>query len=137
MTENAKKFLELVSSDEALKEKLKNVKSLEEALKIAAERGFQLTEEDIREESQGKGEVALDDDEAEAVAGGVCACPVAGGGTAGGKQCACFLYGHGKDDNGHGMECLGWGGVGDDVEVGTVNGFDSKSADTPAYARNE
>ena len=44
MTENAKKFMELVSSNEALKEQLEGIKTVEEGFQIAAELGFQLTE---------------------------------------------------------------------------------------------
>ena len=48
-------------------------------------------------------------DELDAVAGGVCKCPLVGGGTGNGKQCACGFYGTGKCDNGEECVCGFWG----------------------------
>ena len=106
MTENAKKWMELVSRNKELQEKLMamNNKTLEEAKKnviaLAGENGVTLSDEDFtpvpREE--------LSDDELDDVAGGGgCGCPLAGGG--GGKdartgkayKCGCFTVGSGGE----------------------------------------
>ena len=59
----------------------------------------------------------LSEDELEAVAGGVCGCAIAGGGTGTGKQCACvFPVGTGQNDSGKKCVCPGAFGAGlDDV----------------------
>lgn len=49
--------------------------------------------------------IELSGDELEAVAGGVCFCLAAGGGTGTGKQCACVLGGYGKNDSGRICHC--------------------------------
>ena len=47
MTDNAKKFLEAVSKDEALKKELMTAKDTEEALTIAKAHGYELKAEDF------------------------------------------------------------------------------------------
>ncbi len=73
MSENMKKFLELVSKDETLKQKMQAFKDMEPAdaisagITLAKELGIELTEADFaKEKSAGE----LSDDELDAVAGG-------------------------------------------------------------------
>ena len=101
MTENMKKYLELISGDE---EAMKNLNeqepsSIQEAkeriIADAAEKGITLTEEDFAETGE------LSEDELEAVAGGKeCVCVIGGGGTATLEiyedTCACVLAGAGR-----------------------------------------
>ena len=79
MTENLKKFLEALSGNAELIEKVNNAKSGEEIAELAKTLGFSLTEEDFKAP---EGEVS--DDELEGVAGGLvlgsCACFAGGGG---------------------------------------------------------
>ncbi len=120
MTENMKKFLELVSQeDEAY---VKKVTSLDKegVIALAAEKGITLTDADFTQ-SEEEGEVSLD--EADAVAGGKkCTCTGIGGGnktkknadgscgcvgigigndTDGDERCLCVGYGEGKACNGY------------------------------------
>jgi predicted ribosomally synthesized peptide with nif11-like leader len=75
MTENMKAFLEKVSSDEALKEKVKALESIKDldkckaaAVELAKEAGFTLADEDfVSDTAEGE----LSDSEMDAVAGGV------------------------------------------------------------------
>ena len=101
MTENMKKYLELISGDE---EAMKNLNeqepsSIQEAkeriIADAAEKGITLTEEDFAETGE------LSEDELEAVAGGKeCVCVIGGGGTATSSvyedTCACVIGGAGS-----------------------------------------
>ena len=98
MTDNAKKFAEAVSKNEAMKKELEALgkNDVVAVIKVAAKHGFTLTEEDFKAEAMEE----LDEDELEAVAGGVCVCLVAGGGTGWGKQCACVIGGKGTNDSG-------------------------------------
>ena len=111
MTDNAKKFLEAVSKDEALKKELMTAKDTEEALTIAKAHGYELKAEDF--------EVAKMDepseDEMEAVAGGEvggCGCVGIGGGGGAGLACGCLGVGFGKGAGG-GCGCFGAGGGGE------------------------
>ncbi len=93
-----RKFLEAITKegDKAFIEKLNKAETPEAVIALAKEKGFALTEADVKPESR-SGE--LSDDELEAVAGGkACYCAVGGGGEAdrGDKVCACVLYGYGR-----------------------------------------
>ncbi len=125
MSENMKKFLELVSKDETLKQKMQAFKDMEPAdaisagITLAKELGIELTEADFAKEKSG-GE--LSDDELDAVAGGGgCGCAGAGGG--GGTDindgdtygCACVAYGQGGDGHVDDFNCFCFfGGAGVD-----------------------
>ena len=105
MTENMKRYLELISTDEAARKQLNEQEpsSIQEAkervIADAAEKGITLTEEDFVEDTE-TGE--LSDDELEAVAGGKeCICVIGGGGTATHTTettCACVIAGGGRGD---------------------------------------
>ena len=130
MTENLKKFLDAVSKDDALKEKLNALgsdhdESVSGAISLAKAIGILLSKDDFEVP---EGEVS--DAELETVSGGIkvtpkdivdgyCFCLAAGGG--GGKEekehevfgCACVAYGQGGDaKNDHWLcQCyLGGGG---------------------------
>ncbi len=90
MTDNLKKFLELLSQeDEAFIERVNRADDAG-VIAIAKEKGLALTEEDLAQ-FEPEGEVPLD--EADAVAGGKqCVCVLGGGGQPSGKcdlVCAC------------------------------------------------
>ena len=103
MTENMKKYLELLSKDEEAQKKLNEQEqaSIQEAkekiIADAAERGITLVEEDFATPAD-TGELA--EDELEAVVGGKpCYCAVGGGGTgthSTEKTCACVIVGIGQ-----------------------------------------
>jgi len=103
MTENMKKFLEAVSSNAELVEKIKSADK-ESLIVLAKEMGLELTGADFdMPESQ-----PLCDDELDAVAGGGdCWCAAGGGGTKGGKGgvCACVGAGTGGDSTNDGLRC--------------------------------
>ena len=104
MTENIKKLLEKISQDEALQEKAKQMDSKEKLIAFARELGFELTEDDFKEETEQVKSGEIDDDELEAVAGGArCMCAAAGGGKQSKrsheKRCACIGYGQGDWSN--------------------------------------
>ena len=99
MSENMKKFLELVSKDEEMKKRMmdfndmETAKAIQAGIDFAKELGIELTEADFVKEKAG-GE--LNDDELDAVAGGGgCGCPVGGYGEGDGYTCACVGYGQG------------------------------------------
>ena len=117
MTENMKKFLEKLSSDKALAERVGRMNS-DEIIRAAGELGIVLTDEDFAEqEAQG----ALSDEELDCVVGGdKCGCVVWGVGKSGGKnsglkKCTCTNAGGGDfDDKNKTQRCfclLGGGGV--------------------------
>lgn len=117
MTDNAKKFAEAVSKDEAMKKELEALGKNDEAavikaavIKIAAKHGFTLTEEDFKAADMNE----MNEDELEAVAGGDCYCPVGGSGTGNGKQCVCVVGGKGESDSGTLCICVLAGGGADD-----------------------
>ncbi len=94
MTENMKAFLDAISNNEELKEKVDEInKKEEEELKghiaeyisLAKEVGITLTEEDFQPEKDAE----MNDEELEAVTGGSLICGVGGGG----YQCGCFVVG--------------------------------------------
>ena len=107
MNENVKKFMEALQADAELEnalnqalEGLKPEEKADAALKFANEKGFDISEADLNPEGQ---EVSLD--ELDNVAGGVCACPVVGGGdgtdvkTGTSYTCVCVVFGDGYNDN--------------------------------------
>ena len=98
MTENLKKFLELVSKDEALAAKIGTM-GKDELIALAKGLGIELTDADLTKPAAQE----LSDDDLDTVAGGSdvsCACAMGGGGTkdANDKTCACVLAGVGYDD---------------------------------------
>ena len=115
MNENLKKFLEKVSEDKALAEKVSAEKDPAALIPLAKEMGIELTEADLKKPVE-----ELSDDELDTVAGGgdvSCACAMGGGGTkdANDKTCACVLAGVGyaKDKS---ERCLcGFAGYGYDT----------------------
>ena len=124
MSENLKKFLDLIASNKELEAKalacneLGEEKGAEAMIALAKEFGIVLTASDLeKKEETASGE--LDDDELDAVAGGGgCGC-FAGGGGGGidsndGKKygCACVVYGQGGDGRGKDSNCLCVGGGG-------------------------
>ena len=124
MTENMKKFLEAVSKDEALREKV-NTMDKDAIIATAKELGIELTETDF---AQPEGE--MNTDELDAVAGGgVCACVTAGGGKAGGydKACGCYILGGGDGTGSNGLYarcfCV-YGGGGEVAEGPKTTNYD-------------
>ena len=118
----SKKFLEAVSKDSALKSELEQatLAALGEFLKSKGleEEAGKIAEAAMEKVAEAHGFKAdemteLSEDELEAVAGGVCACPVAGGGTGTGKACACAAVGFGTNDSGKKCACC-LGGYGHD-----------------------
>ena len=115
MNENLKKFLEKVSEDKALAEKVSAEKDPAALIPLAKEMGIELTEADLKRPVE-----ELSDDELDTVAGGgdvSCACAMGGGGTkdTNDKTCACVLAGVGyaKDKS---ERCLcGFAGYGYDT----------------------
>ena len=118
MSENLKKFLELIAINKELEAKalacneLGKEKGKEAMLALAKECGIELTLADL-EEKEEPASCELDDDELDAVAGGGgCACLAGGGG--GGTDsndgrtygCACVGYGQGGDGRASDMNCI-------------------------------
>lgn len=107
MTDNMKKFLELISSNEELTAKVSGT-SHEETIAIAKEVGIELTDADFEAQS-----CEIGDDELDAVSGGdKCYCAMGGGGTAsaGQQTCACVMGGAGFTKTGGINRC--WCAVG-------------------------
>ena len=78
MTDNLKTFLEAVSQDREFTKRLTKAETPEAVIALAAEKGFTLTQEDLKQEPASGG---ISDDELEAVAGGkTCGCFFGGGG---------------------------------------------------------
>lgn len=99
MTENLKKFLEMVSKDETLSAMVGTM-GKKELLALAKELGLELTEADLATLAVQE----LDDDDLDTVAGGSnvsCACAMGGGGTkdVNDRTCACVAAGIGYDVN--------------------------------------
>lgn len=113
MSENLKLFLEKISEDKALADKVGAETNPEVLIAMAAEMGIALTADDFKKQE-------LSDDELDAVAGGgdvSCACALGGGGTkdSDDKACACVLAGAGYSKNG-GERCVcGFAGYGYDT----------------------
>ena len=115
MIDNFKKFLEIVSKDEALKQKALAFNDMEKedairvAIALAKEVGIELTEADFPVKEANN---ALADDELDAVVGGNCFCSLAGGGDGtdarDGKTygCACVGYGQGGDGRASDTNCI-------------------------------
>lgn len=107
MTDAMKKFLEEVSQDRELCEKMNALETPEEIIALAAEKGLTVTEEDLKPDTSA---VKLSDDEMEAVAGGgkpnVCVCVAGGGGESDipSAVCACVGPGLGRG-YGNGIRC--------------------------------
>ena len=96
MSENLNKFLELVSKDAELTEKVR-VADPETLITIAKEAGIDLTVADLEQSS-----VEMSDAELDIVAGGTdCYCAVGGGGTGDNndKTCVCVVSGGGETKN--------------------------------------
>ena len=118
MSENLKKFLDLIGSDKELEAKalacneLGEEKGKEALNALAKENGIELTEADFAKKEK-PSSCELSDDELDAVAGGGgCAC-LAGGGGGGidsndGRAygCACVGYGQGGDGRASDMNCI-------------------------------
>lgn len=97
MTENMKRFMELVSANRELANRLNSAPE-DEIIAMAKSLGVALTAADFERRDGG-----LSDDELDAVSGGgVCACVLGGGGAEdkSDKTCACVLGGGGEDRNG-------------------------------------
>lgn len=115
MSENLKKFLEKVSEDQALIEKVSAEKEPAVLISLAKELGFELTEADFARPVE-----ELNDAELDTVAGGgdvSCACAMGGGGTkdSNDKTCVCVLAGAGYAKNGRDRCVCGFAGYGYDT----------------------
>ena len=105
MSDNLKKFLELVSKDENLKQKMQSFnemepkKAIQASIALAKELGIELSEADfVNKKADGE----LSDDELDAVAGGDCGCFAGGGGNVTDSDgteltCVCVAVGAGYD----------------------------------------
>ena len=128
MTENMKNWLEVVSKDKALQEKLMKLK--DEApehqkatvTRMAKEKGIVLTTEDFASAESEE----LSDDELDAVAGGGgCGCPVVGGGAGADPKtgekfsCGCFSCGCGEENGKDHCFCPIIGGGTDEANLDT------------------
>ena len=121
----SKEYLVAVSQDATLRAEAENA-AFEALVDFLKERGLEeeagktieAATEKFAEAHGFKPEYSgsLDLDELDAVAGGVCACPGAGGGTGNGKQCVCIIggKGHGDGSNAHNCICFVGGGGEDD-----------------------
>lgn len=112
MTENIKKLLEMLSTNEELQDKLSKA-SKDEIISIAKDNGITLSDADFEQSGE------FSDDELDSVAGGKqCKCIFGGGGTGesskDNKTCACVISGWGHQNNGDlRCHCTG-GGIGHD-----------------------
>jgi len=119
----SKKFYEAASKDPAIRAELEQA-ALEALAAFLKERGLEDEAAKAAEAAAAKVAEAhgfapeeaekLDLDELDAVAGGVCACPVVGGGTGNGKECACGVFGAGTNDSSKRCLCYVGGGGEDD-----------------------
>ena len=122
MTDNMKQFLETISKDQEFIEKFNQAPDTESILTLAKEKGFILTEEDLKPDA---GIQMVPDDEIDAVAGGKeCFCFAGGGGEASEdyeETCACVGVGIGLIINSSNMKdtrCLcAAAGYGDDSKL--------------------
>ena len=114
MSENLKLFMQKVSENAELREKVNNESDVNALIAMAKELGVSLTEKDFEKPVQ-----ELSDDELDAVAGGSdvsCACAMGGGGTkdTNDKTCACVLAGVGYEKDGSERCLCGFAGYGYD-----------------------
>ena len=114
MNENLKKFLEEVSKDAALSEKVGGEKDTTKLIELAKELGIALTAADFEESNE------ISDDDLDAVSGGSdvsCACAMGGGGEkdTNDKTCACVLAGVGYEKDGSERCLCGFAGYGYDT----------------------
>lgn len=104
MTESKKKLLELASADQKLRSRLEACSHMPEeearaqTMALAAQYGIRLTQEDFAPESR-----EIDEDDLDAVAGGMCCfCVIGGGGTGSesdgftSQTCVCMACGDGE-----------------------------------------
>ena len=119
MSENLKKFLDLLGSDKELEAKALACNELGEEkgrlalIELAKECGIELTAADLEKQAEPASR-ELDDDELDAVAGGAVACLCGAGGGGGGRDandgkvfgCACVGYGQGGDGRASDCNCL-------------------------------
>ena len=119
----SKKFYEAASKDEALKAEAEQA-ALDALGAFLKEKGLEeeatkIVDEAVEKVAEAHGfepetVVRLDLDELDAVAGGVCACVVAGAGKGTGKNCGCGIAGAGTNDSGECCACAFGGGGEDD-----------------------
>jgi len=121
--ESIKKFYEALSKDEAMRKRLSglnekyketkpdNDAAVADIVAFAKAEGFEFTSDDLKAYSKTEGK-KLSEEELEAVAGGGCKdtphgcyCVVGGGGTIGGKTCACVIAGTHLFDDGSFLYC--------------------------------
>ena len=119
MSENLKKFLDLLGSDKELEAKALACNELGEEkgrlalIELAKECGIELTAADLEKQAEPASR-ELDDDELDAVAGGAMACLCGAGGAGAGIDdndgkvigCACVGYGQGGDGSASDSNCL-------------------------------
>lgn len=116
MSENLKKFLDLIASNKELEAKALACNELGEEkgrlalIELAKECGIELTAADLEKQAEPASR-ELDDDELDAVAGGAtaCWCGVGGGGTGrdanDGKVIGCGCVGYGQGGDGRASDC--------------------------------
>ena len=99
MTENGKKFLEILSSDTDMMKSCRECKDASDVINLASQKGLKLSEEDLNFGVEDPKYGKLADDDLEAVSGGaVCRCPFVGSGAAtkkGQDICECAFFGEG------------------------------------------
>lgn len=115
MTENLKKFLEAVTQNKELAEKINQESDPKQLIALAKEMGLTLTEADLEKKAE-----EIDDDDLDNVTGGSdvsCACAMGGGGTkdTNDKTCACVLAGVGYEKDGSERCLCGFAGYGYDT----------------------
>lgn len=100
MTENGKKFLEVLSTHEELKERANKAQTKEEVMELAKELGVTLLEEDfVKTDSE-----ELSEEELAAIAGGKGLCLIIGVQPG---SCGCFIVGAAYE-----LVCVGLGNDG-------------------------
>ena len=118
MSENLKKFLELIASNKEIEAKALACNELGEEkgrialIELAKENGIELTLADFEKKEEAASH-ELSDDELDAVAGGACGCAIGGGGKGIDEfddkkyKCVCVALGEGgADGNGSNCCCL-------------------------------
>lgn len=109
MTENMRRFMEVISADIELRERATKAETQEELTRLAGEVGVALGEEDFAEQTQ---DSELSEEDLESVVGGVscCMCILSGSGEEDGESgendaeepCKCVLFGTGEAE----MDCV-------------------------------